>query len=78
MPEPPHVHLPPAYVAHRLPGRVRLEVPSRRTGHESLNRVREALLEVDIVGSVQVVPSTASLVVHFREPLSRLAERATR
>ncbi len=65
-----------AHVAHLLPGRVRLRVPSRRGDMEFFEAAAEWLGRTPSIGSVQVNPRTASIVMRYAGPLEPILEEA--
>ena len=64
---------PVGYVAHVLPGRVRVRVPARRGDAAFFDRVAERLGELPSVTSVIATPLTGSVVVEFTGEIQALA-----
>jgi hypothetical protein len=67
---------PTAAVVHRLPGRIRLRIPDRRGDLGYFDRLALELAMLDQVRRVSVNPATASLLLHYEEPLDRMVETA--
>ena len=55
-----------AKVAHHVPGRVRIKVPSGRQNPRLLNEIKQALASAPGVGHVEVHPTTGSVIIHYR------------
>jgi copper chaperone CopZ len=65
-----------AYVVHRVPGRLRIRVPSKKGDTVYFGAVKEALTSLEGVEDVVVSPSTGSILVHGRALAEDAIERA--
>lgn len=70
------VDLPPAYVGHRLPGRARIRIPSRRDQGAYFARVASELAAVAGVTGVVANPLTGSVLVTHAGELDAIVGRA--
>jgi hypothetical protein len=58
--------VPMAYVAHQIPGRIRLRVPDRRGDNRYFESVRKTLSEHPAVERLRASPVSASIVIHHQ------------
>ncbi len=65
-----------AYIVHRMPGRFRIRVPSKKGDSVYFSAVRDALSSLDGVEGVTVSPSTGSILVHGRVSQEDVIEQA--
>jgi hypothetical protein len=70
--------LPEAHVVHRLPGRVRLRVPSRRGDRDWFSSAVVELAMARGVLTAKADPRLASLLIHHDGPLQAIAAAAER
>src|SRR5260221_14026609 len=61
--------IPVAYIEHQLPGRVRLQVPSRRGDVPFFERVVRELSKHPAMHELTATPLTGSITLHYFEPL---------
>jgi copper chaperone CopZ len=54
-----------ARVAHHVPGRIRIKIRGAKHNTSLLNEIKQSLLPLDGVRSVDVHPITSSLVIHY-------------
>jgi hypothetical protein len=54
-----------AYAVHRLPGRVRFRIPSRRRDRAFFDGVEERLRRNSAITAVETNPETGSVLVHY-------------
>lgn len=66
--------IPDAFFTHRMAGRFRLRVPSRKGDDIYFASVRDALSAMEGVERVEVSPRTASILVHHRVPIGEIME----
>ncbi len=59
----PHVHF--AYVAHHIPGRIRIRVPAGKRNPEFLHQVAQAAEPVPKAKSIETNPVTGSVLIHY-------------
>lgn len=62
----------PAHVAHQSPGRIRLQVPSRRGDLAFFNALSAQLAQSEQVSKARANPAAASLVVEYAGPVEPL------
>lgn len=55
-----------AKVVHHVPGRVRIKVPAGKSNPHLLNEIKQSLAAAPGVGTVEVHPTTGSVIVHYR------------
>ena len=67
---------PTAAMVHRLPGRIRLQIPNRRGDLAYFDMLALELAMLDQVRGVSVNPATASVLLRYEEPLDRMIETA--
>lgn len=67
-----------AQVAHQSPGRVRLEIPSRRGDNDFFDTLSKQVAQSDQVSRARGNPAAASLVVEYAGPFERLVEQLER
>ena len=65
-----------AYVVHRMAGRLRIRVPSKKGDPVYFGAVKDALSSLEGVEGVVVSPSTGSILVHGRVFEEDVVERA--
>lgn len=70
--------LPHAQICHRIPGRVRVKIPRRRYDEAYFLRVQDELARCSYVASVDVNPSTGSVLVFHHGGLDSVVEFARR
>ena len=63
-----------AYAVHRLPGRVRLRVPSRRNDRPFFDELARRLRRLDAVTGVQTNAVTGSVLVEHKGEIADLAK----
>jgi hypothetical protein len=63
-----------AYAVHRLPGRVRLKVPSRRNDRPFFDELARRLKRLDAVTDVRTNPTTGSILVEHKGEIADLAK----
>lgn len=68
----------PAHVAHQMPGRIRLEIPSRRGDNIFFDAMSRQMAQSGQVSRARGNPAAASLVVEYSGPLERLLEHFQR
>jgi hypothetical protein len=66
------------HLSHRIPGRVRFKIPSRRHDQVFFDAVARVLSACEGVSSVTANPLTASILVHHTAPLEEIAAYAER
>lgn len=66
------------HLSHRIPGRVRFKIPSRRNDQLFFDAVARVLSACEGVSSVTANPLTASILVHHTAPLEEIAAYAER
>jgi hypothetical protein len=70
--------LPPAFVSHQMPGRVRLRVPTMRHQKDYFARMREQLASIPGLRRLTTNTATASVLIEYvgdLEALDQLGER---
>lgn len=70
--------LPPAFVSHQMPGRVRLRVPTMRHQKDYFARMREQLASIPGLRRLTTNTATASVLIEYAgdlEALDQLGER---
>jgi hypothetical protein len=67
---------PVAHIEHKLPGRVRLRIPSRRGEVAFFEKVVRALSGHPAIWEIAASPLAASLTLHYSEPLQDIAAAA--
>ncbi|HJU17502.1 MAG TPA: hypothetical protein VJ770_13670 [Stellaceae bacterium] len=80
MPDPVSGHgagLPEARISHATPNRIRLKVPARRHDAAFFRTVENRLTGWRHVERVEVNPTTASILVHFSDPVALMHEAMT-
>ena len=68
--------IPVAYIEHRLPGRVRLRVPSRRGEVPFFEKVVQELSKHPAIHELTATPLTGSVTLHYLEPLQPITTAA--
>lgn len=67
-----------AFVAHRMPGRIRLRIPDKRRNPSYFSRLQQEVAQLDGVRQVRINADTASVLLEFNgdaaELLARLRE----
>lgn len=60
--------MPAAYarVAHQIPGRIRIEIPSAKGSPDLLDRIKKSLSSSAGVGEVDVHPATSSVIIYYK------------
>jgi hypothetical protein len=65
-----------AYVVHKMAGRLRIRVPSKKGDSVYFGAVKDALSSLEGVEDVVVSPFTGSILVHGRASMEDVVERA--
>jgi hypothetical protein len=70
------VALPEAEIAHTMPGRARLRIPTKRDDAVFFASVATGLSTIAGVSKVRTRPLTGSILIHYDEPLAHVTEAA--
>ena len=70
--------LPRAHIRHFTPHRLRLRIPERRYDVAFFETVRNRLAEWGSIDRIDVNPVTASVLIHYSDPTTLLADNASR
>jgi len=70
--------LPEAYICHRIPGRMRIKIPSRRGDSSYFSSLREHLSFLPGVERLEVNPITGSLLFLFKPGEENILDHAAR